>query len=232
LNLTHTTTSFNLTSFQGALYASSEIDTFSSTPNTTIFAPNNEAFQALGGAISSMTVEELTTILDYHMLPTDVIYSTGLTNGTKFVTKQGGNITVTHIGNKVYINSAQLLTTDILVSNGVVHVIDNVLNPTSTGGQPNPTLATQIPVFASASSIRSVPFTSAIPCTSSCPVSSASGTGAATGTGAGSRATSTSSRSTGVSTGTSKAQAVAMARETGMGAAGLMAMIGGAVMMI
>ena len=175
-----------------------------------------------------MTVEQLTTILDYHMLPTDVIYSTGLTNGTKFVTKQGGNITVTHIGNDVYINSAQLLTTDILVSNGVVHVIDNVLNPTSTGGQPNPTLATQIPVFASASSVGSVPFTSAIPCTSSCPASSASGTG----TSAGTRATSTSSRSTGVSTSTSKAQAVAMARETSMGAAGLMAMICGAVMMI
>lgn len=230
-NVSSTTNAFNLTSFEGALYASNQMSTFTNTPNVTIFAPANEAFQNLGPAIENMTSEELATVLDYMLLP-QTIYSTGLTNGTKFLSQQGENITVLHSGNNVYINSAQLLNPDILIANGVLHIIDNVLNPQGPGAQPNPQLGTQAPVFASATSVANLPFTTAIPCTVSCPVSStSSGSGSITSS-AGVKATSTGASTSTHTSSSSKGLAAAMARETGFGAAGLMVALGGAVLMI
>lgn len=130
--------------------------------------------------------------------------------------------------NNVYINSAQLLDPDILIANGVLHVIDNVLNPSSSP-VPNPSLETQLPAFAAASAVTNLPFTSAIPCSVSCPVSSTSGVSAATTAKTSAKTTTT------VASSSSKALGVAMARETGfagMGKAGLMVALGGAVMLI
>jgi len=231
-NITETTAAFNLTSFEGALWSSDLMDKSSVTPDITIFAPANEAFQALGPAISDMTIEELATVLDYHLLPQEV-FSTSFTNGSVWMTQQGENITVRQSGNNVYINSAQLLTSDILVANGVLHVIDNVLNPAGPGATPNPTLATQIPVFASATEVGDLPFTSAIPCTSACPVTSSSQTGSVTS--AGTKSTSSSavkSSTSSISSSSSKALGAAVAKQTGFGAAGLMVALGGAVLMI
>ncbi|TVY94452.1 Fasciclin-like arabinogalactan protein, partial [Lachnellula willkommii] len=234
-NLTGTLNPFNLTSFEGALYQTKKLDNFSTAANSTIFVPNNDAFQLLGPAIANMTVEALGSVLDYHLLPNQVVYSTGLTNGTKFSTQQGGNVTILHSGNSLYVNSAAIIQADLLCANGVIHVIDNVLNPQGPGAHPNPAIADQGPVFASASSYSTLPFTTAIPCTSSCPVTSstvASGSGTGVG-GAGTKATSgAGSKSSSVSTSSSKAVAAAMAMETGFHAAGLMVALGGAVMMI
>jgi transforming growth factor-beta-induced protein len=221
-NLTTTTTAFNLTSFQGALYAANRLPLDSTTQNATFFAPWNEAFQALGPAITSMTSDQIAQVMDYHLVP-QVIYSTNLTNGTQYLTAQGENLTVRHSGNNVFINSAQLLQADILIANGVIHVIDNVLNPQSPSAQPNPTIASQAPVFASASSVNNLPFTSDIPCTTSCPVTSH----ASSSVGAKTTQTSTS-----VSTSKSKGLGAAVARETGYHAAGLMVALGGAVMLL
>lgn len=209
------------------------MDTLSTASNITIFVPNNQAFQDLGPAITNLTTDQLASIIDYTTL-SSVVFSTGLTNGTKLLTKNNENITILHSGNNVYINSAQLLTPDILIANGVLHVIDNVLNPQGPGAQPNPAIGSQAPVFASASVIDSLPFTSAIPCTVSCPVTTTSTpessiTSSANGQAAsnsGTKATSTFSSSS------SKGQAAAVARETGFGAAGLMVALGGAVLMI
>jgi len=226
----NTTQAFNLTSFEGSLYASKQFPTFDQ-PNVTIFAPQNAAFQALGDVITSMTSEQLATVMDYHLITGDIIYSTGLSNGTKLLTNQGENITILHSGNNVYINSAQLLTSDILIANGVLHVIDNVLNPQGPGAMPNPVIVSQAPVFASASYVQDLPFTSAIPCTSSCPVST---TSSAKVSSTAAPSSSTSAAAAGVHTTSSKAIAAALARETGSfnKAAGLMVALGGAVMML
>ncbi|KUJ23329.1 fasciclin domain-containing protein [Mollisia scopiformis] len=225
----NTTQAFNLTSFEGSLYASNQLPTFS-VPNVTIFAPNNEAFQALGPALTTMTAEELATVMDYHLISGSVIYSTALTNGTKLATLSGENITVSHSGNNVYINSAQLLTTDILIANGVLHVISNILNPQGPGAQPNPAIASQGQVFASASDVANLPFTSAIPCTSSCPVTSTTASSSTATTAA----TKSSSSAAAFTTSSSKGVGAALARETGgfNKAAGLMVALGGAVMML
>jgi transforming growth factor-beta-induced protein len=129
-NLSDTTAAFNLTSFEGALYASNIMDSIANQANVTIFAAANAAFQALGPAITDMTSQELAQVMDYTIIP-QIIYSPSLTNGSKFLAQDGENITVLHSGNNVYINSAQLLTADILIANGVLHVIDNPRPPSS-----------------------------------------------------------------------------------------------------
>ncbi len=167
-----------------------------------------------------MTAQELATVVDYPTL-TDLIYSDGLTNGTILATKQGENITIRQNGNNIYINSAQLLQTDILISNGVLHIIDNVLNPQGPDQPPNPHLNTQVPIYASASFVNVPPFTSALPCTVSCPVTA---TTSVTTTRSTAKATFSARRS--------KGEAAAIAMETGFAAAGLIAAIGGAAMLI
>jgi transforming growth factor-beta-induced protein len=215
-NITITCQEYNITSFEGALYASDVVVKDSTTANLTIFAPQNAAFQALGSAITSMSSSDLAKIMDFHTL-NEVTYSTSFKNNTEFTTIEGGKLTVRLANNNaIFINSAQLLAPDIMIGNGVLHVIDNVLNPSSSG-TPVESLATQMPVFASASSVTNLPFTSNI-------VDST--TSAPAGSGNTELPTTTSVKSS-----SSKALAAAIARETGF-AAGLMVAIGGAAMLI
>lgn len=231
-NFTSTTNVFNLTSFEGACYVSDLVSNFSA-PDVTIFAPANSALEALGPAISNMTSAQLVSVMSYHLVPS-VIYSTGLTNASILNTTNGGKLTVRHSGNSVYINSAQLVASDILIANGVLHIIDNVLNPQGPGAEPNPILPTQVPAFASASKASDIPFTSALPCTTSCPVPVTMAESTATGgAGGGRNATSTSAGANGGKTSSSKGVGAAMARVTGFGrAVGFVVTLGGAVMMI
>jgi len=214
-NISTTCQEYNFTSFEGALYAADVLTSDSSISNLTIFAPQNAAFQALGSAITTMTSSDLAKIMNFHTI-SEVLYSPSFKNNSVLTTLEGGKLTISRTGNNaVYINSAQLLAPDIMIGNGVLHVIDNVLNPSSSG-MPTESLATQLPVFASASSVSELPFTSNIPVLTTS--SSVLATGKAGPT-------------TSVKSSSSKALAAAAARETGF-KAGLMVAIGGAAMLI
>lgn len=45
-------------------------------------------------------------------------------NGTTLTALNGGNLTVTIVDGDVFVNSAKVVTPNVLVANGVVHVID------------------------------------------------------------------------------------------------------------
>lgn len=51
-------------------------------------------------------------------------YSSGLKNGTKLPTVNGAEVTITINNGNVFVNGAKVIIPDVLVSNGVVHVID------------------------------------------------------------------------------------------------------------
>jgi transforming growth factor-beta-induced protein len=97
----------------------------------TIFAPTNEAFNALFNdlgitGISDLTKEELVPILQYHVVSGNV-RSGDLSTGS--VTTLNGDIQVA-VGDNVTINTdANVTSVDIQGTNGVVHVIDKVLLP-------------------------------------------------------------------------------------------------------
>ena len=51
-------------------------------------------------------------------------YSSDLMNGTTLTAMNGGSLKVTVENGNYFVNSAKVLTPDVLVANGVVHVID------------------------------------------------------------------------------------------------------------
>ncbi len=97
----------------------------------TIFAPTNEAFQALFTAlgvsgVNDLTAEQLTPILLYHVVSGNV-RSNQLTAGS--VTTLNGNINVTLTPTPKINDTADIIATDVQAGNGVIHVIDEVLLP-------------------------------------------------------------------------------------------------------
>ncbi len=97
----------------------------------TVFAPTNEAFEKLFkelgvSGIKDLTAEQLTPILTYHVVSGKVM-STDLSN-TSVATLNGKKIKV-DITDGVKINDSHVVKADISGTNGVVHVIDNVLIP-------------------------------------------------------------------------------------------------------
>jgi uncharacterized surface protein with fasciclin (FAS1) repeats len=99
----------------------------------TLFAPTNEAFDALPyGTLESLLMEEnrdqLIDILTYHVIPGKVM-SADLSDGMTAGTVQGSEVTITVNNNGVSVDGASVVHTDVEASNGVVHIIDAVIIP-------------------------------------------------------------------------------------------------------
>ena len=100
----------------------------------TLFAPTDAAFNALpAGTVAALLndIPTLTDILMHHVLG-DSVMSTMLSNGMMATTLLGTDVTVSITNGNVYIDNAMVTVADIIADNGVVHVIDAVLLP-STG---------------------------------------------------------------------------------------------------
>ncbi|KAK1997105.1 Fasciclin-domain-containing protein [Colletotrichum falcatum] len=167
--LENSTDSFGLSAFLGALYTARLLPSLSEKRNVTIFAPRNEAFQRVAGYLKDLDEDAVRNFLNYHVVEGRVIPSSGLKNGTSLNTPTGHSLNVIRSGNNLFLNSAQVVQPDILLANGIMHIVDNVLNPEKASAVPNPTAIRQAPVYPE-SSASGMPFTSAIPCTESCPV--------------------------------------------------------------
>jgi len=116
-----------------AVQAADLVEVLQSEGPFTVFAPTNEAFEALPeGALENLlkpeNKDQLVKVLTYHVVPSAVL-STGLSDGMSVATVEGGNITVDISDNGVQINDANVVSADIEATNGVVHVIDKVILP-------------------------------------------------------------------------------------------------------
>ncbi|KAF3065261.1 Transforming growth factor-beta-induced protein ig-h3 [Daldinia childiae] len=161
-NVTETLSNANLTAAEGAISTANLTDSVVDTPNITIFAPNNDAFNAIGSIIGNLTSDQLTNIAGYHVVNGSVNYSADLQN-TTLTAANGQDITITILNGTAYANSAKITVPDILLENGVVHVIDQVLNPDNTSAAPDTTASSATPAFTNASSgSEGVPFTSGV----------------------------------------------------------------------
>jgi uncharacterized surface protein with fasciclin (FAS1) repeats len=152
----------NLTALRGALNATNLTDTVNETRNITVFAPTNEAIQDIGSALANLTTEQITDVLSYHVVAGTIGYSSTLENGTELPTVNGESVTIIVGDGGVFVNNAKVVVADVLIANGVVHVIDQVLNPT------NATLAKGdeeegAAAYEGASAASDVPFTSGVP---------------------------------------------------------------------
>jgi uncharacterized surface protein with fasciclin (FAS1) repeats len=109
------------------------VGAFASGGPFTVFAPTNEAFDALpAGTVASLLKPEnaakLQGILWYHVLK-GVVRAKDLKDGQELTTMQGGKVKVAVTASGVFINDAQVTTADVDASNGVVHIINAVLLP-------------------------------------------------------------------------------------------------------
>ena len=124
-NITATAQAAGLTSLANALIQVNLLDTVNILPDITVFAPTNAAFAAINSTIAGLCNDQLAAILEYHVINGTVGYSTLLTNGETIPTlDDGANVTITLGNNSVKVNNANVVIPDVLVANGVVHVID------------------------------------------------------------------------------------------------------------
>jgi uncharacterized surface protein with fasciclin (FAS1) repeats len=112
-----------------ALQSAGLVDTLKGDGPFTVFAPTDEAFAALpDGTLESLTTEQLVDILTYHVVAAEV-YSADVAPGTvTMVNGDDATLSVDEAGN-LLINEATITSTDIVTSNGVIHVIDSVILP-------------------------------------------------------------------------------------------------------
>ena len=107
------------------------VDTLSVEGPFTVFAPTDDAFLGFLGEVTeldSLDTEMVASILTYHVVPG--IYSfSEITTGLSLTTVQGEDLSFSVMGGKAMVNGKNIVATDILANNGIVHVIDSVLIP-------------------------------------------------------------------------------------------------------
>lgn len=117
-----------------AVKAAGLVDTLKSKGPFTVFAPTDAAFAALPeGTVESLlkpeNKDQLVAVLTYHVVPGKV-YSKDL-SGKKLSagTVQGDTVDIDATMGGVKVDNASVVKADIKTSNGVIHVIDQVILP-------------------------------------------------------------------------------------------------------
>lgn len=114
-----------------ALEAAGLVDTLKGDGPFTVFAPTDEAFAAVPedqlNALLSDT-GQLTAVLTYHVVAGKVM-AADVVELDSATTVQGSDLDITVSDRGVMVDGANVVTTDIETSNGVIHVIDAVILP-------------------------------------------------------------------------------------------------------
>ncbi|KAF2018587.1 Fasciclin-domain-containing protein [Aaosphaeria arxii CBS 175.79] len=128
----------------------------------TIFVPTDEAFENIGSILASANLETLQSVLSYHIIPNNVIFSPSLGNVT-VPSLQGEDLTITVLPDgSAWVNNARIVFPNNILYNGVAHVIDNVIAPGSfdrASLKPSAPASERL-AFPSATPVASLPFSS------------------------------------------------------------------------
>uniref|UniRef100_A0A4W6E1H4 Periostin, osteoblast specific factor b n=1 Tax=Lates calcarifer TaxID=8187 RepID=A0A4W6E1H4_LATCA len=100
----------------------------------TLFAPTNDAFEKLGSDVLERLQgdkEVLKALLNFHLLDS-LQCSEAILAGSSYETLEGNNIEIGCDGESLTVNGVKMvLKKDIVTTNGVIHLIDQVLMPDS-----------------------------------------------------------------------------------------------------
>ena len=116
-----------------ALTAAGLVDTLKGTGPFTVFAPTDEAFAKLpAGTLQDLlkpeNKEKLAAILTYHVVPGQVM-AAQVSKMASAKTVNGKSAAIKVSSGSVMVDGSKVIKTDILCSNGVIHVIDSVMLP-------------------------------------------------------------------------------------------------------
>lgn len=119
--------------FSGAIEADDVSQSFgnldpsgATEPSTdlTFFIPQNEAFDAIGSVLAGVDMATLSEVLEYHIIPDNIIFSLSIGNAG-IASCQGGQLQFTVFDDTtIFVNGAKVVLPNILLSNGVAHVMD------------------------------------------------------------------------------------------------------------
>ena len=123
----------DFTTLVAALQAAGLVDVLAGEGPYTVFAPTNEAFAALPpGTVENLlkpeNKDQLIAVLTYHVVP-GAVYAEDVTKLDSATTVQGDTVEIAANMGKVKVDNANVVATDIVASNGVIHVIDTVILP-------------------------------------------------------------------------------------------------------
>merc|ERR1712179_206978 len=121
-----------------ALNATDLLSAVDGTNKITVFAPTNNAFDALGNEtlnclLAPVGLPALSNVLKYHVVPVEA-KAAALTNNESLATLDGDHNLTVSLGDDSTVNisganSAKVIKADMMATNGVVHEIDAVLLP-------------------------------------------------------------------------------------------------------
>lgn len=115
-----------------AVKAASLVDALSNTGPFTVFGPTNAGFDKLpagtvDGLLKPEKKDDLKNILEYHTY-VGVLKAEYMQEGQEFEMVNGGKVKITKKDDKVFVNGSEIVAS-ITTSNGVIHVINDVLLP-------------------------------------------------------------------------------------------------------
>lgn len=150
----------------GVIQSSGLLAPIAASPGVTIFAPNDAAIGAIQGALGQLNATQIQTVLANHVINGTVVYSTNLASAN-YTSAAGQPFTFISNSTGAYVQSAnstaRILQSDIIVNNGVVHLIDSVLVNTAS----NPAAASS--AFASGTSAAAATPQNTAPVTATSP---------------------------------------------------------------
>jgi len=122
-----------LSTLAAAIEAAGLVETLKGDGPYTVFAPTNEAFDALPeGTLDNLLMPEnrdlLVEILTYHVISGKVM-SDDLSDGMSAETVQGNEVSISVSDYGVRVDEASVTQADVEATNGVVHIIDAVILP-------------------------------------------------------------------------------------------------------
>jgi uncharacterized surface protein with fasciclin (FAS1) repeats len=116
-----------------ALQAGDLVETLKADGPYTVFAPTDEAFARLPDGTVEMLLkpenkDKLVAILTYHVVPGKVS-AADVAGMSSAATANGSDVAISVVNGAVFVNDSRVVAADIEASNGVIHVVDNVLIP-------------------------------------------------------------------------------------------------------
>uniref|UniRef100_A0A8C2FI19 Periostin, osteoblast specific factor b n=1 Tax=Cyprinus carpio TaxID=7962 RepID=A0A8C2FI19_CYPCA len=124
----------DLSTLSTVAIASGLIEKLGQPGQFTLFAPTNDAFDKLDREVLDRLMEDknsLQALFNYHLL-NSVQCSEAIMAGTSYETLEGSNIEIGCDGDSLTVNGIKMvLKKDIVTTNGVIHLIDQVLMPDS-----------------------------------------------------------------------------------------------------
>lgn len=121
----------SFTTLAAALEAAGLVEVLQGDGPFTVFAPTDAAFAKLPeGTVEGLLAdkEALTSVLTYHVVAGEVM-AADVVEMSSAETVNGAALSIEVKDGKVYVGGAEVTTTDVRASNGVIHIVDSVILP-------------------------------------------------------------------------------------------------------